>query len=399
VDVTEEREKVRSNGKKSGAILFVLLFIAIVFTAFTAYLKSIDANINLNNIKNLFNSTIQKGVVEEELKLREIRYEAKDRPNFIVYKDLIIKSTLHGITAIDKKGNEKWSFPIKMNKPLLKTKGLNLVAADVGGTMVLAIDQKGVKWEETLEGDIINADISKKGFITVIHEVEGYKGIVRVFDPEGQEVFKRYIIDTFVFSGEVLPSGESVIINSIDISGIGATSCIEFTNLLGNPFAALLPRENLMYPFVFTLEDDSFSIANDTSIICFDRNRNEVWEKKYKKVYSIDVIDDKLFIAAVSSNDTANTSEILFITREGKVLKSYPLKREVNNISTYRDIVAINTGREVYFINSKADLILKYNSLSDVLQVYFFSKDEAAIVTRNSVDIIKIQRGRDNELE
>ena len=61
--------------------------------------------------------------------------------------------------------------------------------------------------------------------------------------------------------------------------------------------------------------------------------------------------------------------------------------------------MAINTGREVYFINSKADLILKYNSLSDVLQVYFFSKDEAAIVTRNSVDIIKIQRGRDNELE
>ena len=121
--------------------------------------------------------------------------------------------------------------------------------------------------------------------------------------------------------------------------------------------------------------------------------------EEIQKVYSIDVIDDKLFIAAVSSNDTANTSEILFITREGKVLKSYPLKREVNNISTYRDIVAINTGREVYFINSKADLILKYNSLSDVLQVYFFSKDEAAIVTRNSVDIIKIQRGRDNELE
>ena len=38
-----------------------------------------------------------------------------------------------------------------MNKPLLKTKGLNLVAADVGGTMVLAIDQKGVKWERLLK--------------------------------------------------------------------------------------------------------------------------------------------------------------------------------------------------------------------------------------------------------
>ncbi len=392
MNVTEERKKVTSSSKKSGIILFILLFIAIMFMAFTAYLKSKNISINSIDINKLFNSVVENRVAEEkELKLWEIRYEAKDRPTFIVYKDLIIKSTLHGITAIDKQGNEKWNFPVKMNKPLLKTKGLNLVAADIGGTMVLAIDQKGIKWEETFEGDIINVDISKKGFITVVHKVEGYKGVVRVFDPEGQEVFKRYIIDTFVFSGEVMPSGESVIINSIDISGIGATSCIEFTDLLGNPFAALLPRENLVYPFVFTLEDDSFSIANDTSIIHFDRNRNEVWEKKYKKVYSIDVIDDNLFIVAVNSNDTANTSEILFITREGKVVKSYPLKREVNNISTYRDIVAINTGREVYFINSKADLVEKYNSLSDVIQVYFFSKDEAAIVTRNCIEIVKFQ--------
>lgn len=392
MNVTEEKGRVRSSNKKSAVILFALLFIGIMFIAFTSYLKSKDINISDVDINELFNRVIQKKADGEEgLKLWEIEFGVKDRPSFIVYKDLLIKSTLHGITAMDKKGDEQWGVPINMNKPLLKTRGTNVVVADIGGKLILSIAQKGVKWEKTIEGNIINADISKKGFITVVHEVEGYKGMVEVFDPEGQEVFKRYIIDTYVFSSEVLPSEDSVIINSIDISGIGAASYMEFTDLLGNPFAALLPRENQVYPLILMLEDNSFTVANDTSIIYFDKNRNEVWEKKYKKVYSIDIIANKLFIVAANNKNTTNTSEIFLINREGKVLKSYPLNAKVNNISTYQDIGAVNTGREVYFINNKGEQIVKYSSMSDVMEVHFLSKNEAAVVTRSSIDIIKIR--------
>ncbi|NSW90019.1 MAG: hypothetical protein HPY74_04910 [Firmicutes bacterium] len=392
MNTTDERATVREGSKKPKVILFILLFIAVLLTAFTAYLRNSDINIDENYIKKLFYDTLhKKGVDEEDIKLWEIEYEAKERPDFAVYKDLLVKCTIYGITAMDKKGNKQWSITVKMNEPMLKTKGQNLLVADIGGRQAFVMDTKGLKWEETFEGDIINADINQKGFITVVHELEKYKGIVKVFSPEGQEIFRRSIIDTFVFSSEVLPSGETVIIHSIDVSGMSAASYIEFTDLLGNPFAALSPCENHVYPFVWALEDDSFAIVNDTSIIYFDKNRSEVWKKEYKRVYSTGVIDDRVFIAAVSSVEGANACKIVLINKAGNIVKDYQLGEEVYNISTYHDTAAINTGREVHFVNGRGDLIVKYSSISDVEEVHFFSKNEAAVVTKNSVDIVRIR--------
>ena len=390
---TKEKATVGESGKKPRIAIFILLFIVILLTAFTAYLKSSDFNIHMdkNFVKNILGVLGKIHLEEDSMKLCEISFEAKEKPAFAVYKDMLIKCTIYGVTAMDKKGNEQWSITAKMNEPLLKTKGHNLLAADIGGRQVLVMDARGLMWEKSFEGDIINAAISQKGFVTVLHELEKYKGIVKVFSPEGQEIFRRAIIDTFVFSSEVLPSGETVIIHSIDISRIGATSYIEFTDLMGNPFAALVPRENHVYPFVLALEDDSFAVVDDTSIVYFDRNRNEVWSKEYKRVYGAGIIDDENFIAAVSSSERTNTCKIEMINKAGDAVGNYQLGDDAYNMNTCQDTAAVNTGREVHFISSKGNLVAKYNSISDIEEVHFFNKNEAAIVARNSIDIVKIR--------
>jgi len=62
----------------------------------------------------------------------------------------------------------------------------------------------------------------------------------------------------------------------------------------------------------------------------------------------------------------------------------------VSNIAAYKDIAAVNTGREVYFIDSKGNLISIYNTISDIKEVHFLNRNEAVLITLNSIYIIKI---------
>ena len=390
---TEEKMSFWKKHKILKTIIFILLFIAILLLAYAAYLKSggLDANtfeIISGKILKVFS---RNAIDDEERKIYEISFESKEKPEFTTYDNIIIKCTLYGITSFDKKGNELWSVTVKLDKPLVKTKGCNVLVYDFGGRQMFILNSKGVEWEKSFDGDIINADINKQGFVTVLHELEDYKGIVKVFSPDGQEIFRRIIANTFIFSGEVFPSGNTVVIHGIDISGIGATSHIEFTDLTGQPYAALRPQEDVIFPFLFVFDDDSFIVANDKTVIYFNKNRNKIWSNDYNKVCGAGILNDKFLVAAVNSKEESDSCVIEIIDRQGNTVGEFrPGDSMVSNIAAYKDIAAVNTGREVYFIDSKGNLISIYNTISDIKEVHFLNRNEAVLITLNSIYIIKI---------
>lgn len=384
-------KEMRKN-KKSGFFLFLLLSVVVIFTAYAAYLKTSNNEFHVLDFKKLIaNITADNPIDEEEPKIIEIKYDAKDKPIFEVYKSHIIKCTLYSVTSIDKKGEEQWSIPILLNKPLMQSNGSKLFIADIGGRALYIIEGGTIKWQTSISGDIINAHINEKGYISVVHEAEGYASAITTFDPSGQEIFKRYIVDTFILSCQVSPSQEHVIINGLDVSGANVSSHVEFTDLLGNPFAALVPKQGEIYPFLLTLKDNSFTLINDDTLIYYDTNREKIWENKYRKIYAAGIIEDRNIVVAAKKDGTRDDdTEVYILNKEGKETRKLNISGKVYNMALWNDIVAVNNKREVYFINSRGNLEKKYTSISDVDKVIFFSNNEAALITKNSIIILKI---------
>ena len=216
-----------------------------------------------------------------------------------------------------------------------------------------------------------------------------------LFDPESQEIFRRYIAETFVISSKVLPSGNQVIINCLDVSGASASSYIEFTDFLGNPFAALVPKEGCMYPVLLVLNDSTFSLLDDTTMICYDKNREKTWENEYERIYACNILSGKYFIIAVKddSDGRSNLTDILIINKNGQEICKQAIDGEVYNIfsSSDHDIAAINNEREVIFINSKGKILGRFSSISDIQKVLILSNNEVAIITKDSMTITEIK--------
>jgi len=391
-----QREKNSTKDSRiSGFLLFLLLVAVIVFIAYKAYLKSNEGNFTNIDIEKLISKALDDSEEVEEKKIVEVKYEIKDKPYFEVYNDWIIKCTIYNVTALDRNGREQWSIPLLLNKPMLKTGKSGLLIVDIGGRNIYFIKDKNIKWQKAVDGDIINADISEDGYVTVVHKMEGYKALVVLFDPEGQEIFRRYIAETFVISSKVSPSGDQVIINCLDVTGANASSYIEFTDFLGNPFAALVPKEGCMYPVLLVLNDSTFSLLDDTTMICYDKNREKTWENEYERIYAGNVLSGKYFIIAVKddSDGRSNLTDILIINKNGQEICKQAIDGEVYNIfvSSDHDIAAINNKREVIFINSKGKILGRFSSISDIQKVLILSKNEVAIITKDNITITEIK--------
>jgi hypothetical protein len=394
MSITEENANLHKPGTKSGVILSLLLFLVVLAVACLAYLKSQGIDLKTVRIGELFSVNTSLNKDKPDKVMFEIGFDVKSRPAFHVYRDLIIRCSNNTIKGINKKGEEVWSLNVSIEKPLLESNGHELLAADLEGKNIYVISGREIKWENKVDGNIINADISADGYVAVVQEQRGYRNIVRVFDPRGMEMFSRNIVHNYVISAKISPLSEQLVINSLDASGVEINPSIEFFDMMGSPFAAKIPQPNTIFPSVWYLDGDLLLAASDSMLVLYDSERNEKWRKEFDRVYSSGVLLGKYVVAAVetsgdkSSRRTASRGIVIY-NSGGQLTGEFHLDEAVKNIRTYSDIIAVNTIREVYFINSRGKFVGKYTSKTDITDVYFFSKLEAAVVTRDRVVIVR----------
>jgi hypothetical protein len=174
---------------------------------------------------------------------------------------------------------------------------------------------------------------------------------------------------------------------------VNATTTFEFTDILGNPFAAKVPIQNEIFPSVWYFSDNSVASVGENVVVFLDKNRDVKWEKEFNGITSSAVLQDKyIAIASAGTGNAAGGSASVteIFGTNGRKAAQYPLPEGVISLNAYSDMLSINTGREVYFINSRGRFAGKYVSKADITGVYFFNKLEAAVVTKTNVAIFHI---------
>jgi len=380
---------------KTPVIMFFLLAAVILAVALLTYMKIQGVDITNFDMQEIVSAFISEDETEEGSRVIELEYDSRSHSSFNVYKGQIIKCTADYIKAVNKKGEEVWSKSLSMRKPMLKTNGSELLVADEGGRQVYVFKGSSIKWEAKTDSDIINAYINENGYVAIVQEAEGYRGMVKVFDPNGVEMLQRSIAENYVVGAYVSPSAENLLINSINTSGIALTSKLELSKVTEeSPFAAIL-KDDMVFVSVLYFKDDSFAAAGDEYLIYFDKAANEEWSRDMGRIYSTSLAAGKYIAAACEDDGTASSLSgkgfrVEIINNKGQVTARYALRDEVLNLSSFNDLIAVNTGREVHFINTRGKLESKVSSKSDILNVYFISRLEAVIVTRSSVEIVKV---------
>lgn len=373
--------KKRENKIKIWVLVVVVVLIITTGTAAFVFVMA-DRSTKEMGITAIFASgTGHPGIFEE---IGNVDLSGLERVRFNTYKDLLIVADKYKIEAYDKRGNKKWSLPVMLANPLLKAGQSGVLLADTGGRIFYFIDDGGILWYGETDGDIVNASINDLGFICVVYEKGGYKGAVVVFDPEGKEVYTRYIADTFVFSSHIFESryrqDQTVIISSMDISGIIPSTYLEFTDISGNPFAGFIPEKGELFPFTLILDYSSFVLHNENKVLLFkDRVKKE--ERNFGAISVLKGLPDGWIAAGVKKNIQDLHSCLILLDSDFNELFSADIDDDINTMDFKNGIIGVNTKREVYFYDTKGILKATYGSVSDIDEVLILDSSHVVVVT------------------
>lgn len=396
MDIPEKNGGQNQTSNLIKFFLFFALVIIVVSTAGMAYLNSSGINIKEISLKEF---------VEEKLLLKkkesfefskiEYRFDVNTHPEFCAHKGFIAKCSKDSVKYINSNGEEVWTYTIDMNKPIVKAAGDYLMVVDIKGKDVIVFSGMNKVWEKKLDSNITNADISKSGYVTVVHENDLARSAVTVFNKQGVRLFDKGKAENYIISSKVSPSGRKVLTNSVHVSGANAGTLLELTDITGKKLAGEKPEENIIYPSIMFIDDNNLFAVGDSKLKILGKDMEDKWEMPIDgKIYSSCIAEGKYAVAAISTGSGilgADKAEVMILDINGKKISNYDVNEEVKNIYSHEGLIAVNTGKHIHFLDTGGKLLGKYNSKMDIKEVHFLEDRVIAAVMKDSIEIIEIK--------
>ncbi len=138
-------------------------------------------------------------------------YPASSSTRFASIGDTLVVLTDSSLRLLDANGEEVWSQPVRMKSPALSSNGSRVVAWDVGGSELYALNESGPLLSlNASDGPFISARFNKNGWLAVTSAKQGYKGSVRVYNMRMKPVFEFHSSRRFVTDACVLGDNSRV---------------------------------------------------------------------------------------------------------------------------------------------------------------------------------------------
>lgn len=391
-DFWKEPEEKKINKKK----ITILVIIAIILIATIA---TTIIYINNKTVRNWIDKNIfQKEKTQNNLPSIEI--EDENNSNIYAFNKYIGILNKNNFKIYDNTGKKEKELTIEITKPIFSYNNRYLAIAEEKGQKLYSIADKEILWEREIEGNISQITINKNGYIAVTIVDTSYKTVVQLFDSQGNSLFKTLLSTTRVASTSISDDNKYLAIAQIDTSGtiiqsnIRIMSIEDAKNNSENAIKKVYNGENndLITNIKYQEKNKLLCMYTDKiNVIKTDETIDTLQEYKDKKVTfaSIELSNASITVEEKSSGLFTADSVVNIINSDNKSTSLYTAEAVTKEIYTSGNIIALNLGAEVEFINTSGWLVKKYTAEQEITNIVL-SNSIAGIIYRDKIEIINL---------
>lgn len=388
--VEPEQKKVN---KKKVIISIIIAIILVIFIAITIIYAN-NKNVRDWIDKNIF----QKEKTQNNLPSIEI--EESDNSSIYAFNKYIGVLNKNNFNIYDSTGKEENKLTLEITKPIFNDDNRYLAVAEEKGQKLYLIEDKDVIWEKEVEGNISQVVVNKNGYVAVTIVDTLHKTVIAMYDNKGDELFKIFLKSTRVASTSISEDNKYLAIAEIDTSGtiiqsnIKIFSIDDVKNNTENSAEKVYNGENndLITNIKYQEKDKLLCMYTDKiTVIKTDETVDTLQEYGDKKVSfaSIDLSNASVTIEEKSSGLFTADSIVNIINSDNKSTSLYTAEAVTKEIYTKNNIIALNLGSEVEFINTSGWLLKRYIAEQEVTNIVL-SNSIAGIVYRDKIEIINL---------
>ena len=381
----QQKSKV---GKTILLIMILLIIIAIMVL------------ISIYFINTEFRNWCDEKVLRKEILQEDTKYIELDGDNntqVYAYDKYICVFRKKTLEFYNKVGTLVDKVELDINKAVFASAGRYMAICEENGHKFYLICGREKIYENQVEGNITQINVSRTGYISVVISNSTYKSIVDLYNRSGKEIFKTNLVNARVADISISQDGKYLAIAEVDLSGIIISSSIQIVSMelaQTNPQEAMLykyeaPTDKLIMNIEYQ-EQNKLICMYDDSIEVLQDNRSDVLLKLENQKLAFMTIESNNRIALleeVSTGEYTADTKLRIINPKTLKEKEYISKDVAKAIETSENKIAINFGSELHIISKNGILLKKYISeieINDIVMaegiIGIFYKDKIQII-------------------
>lgn len=392
-DVWEEvsTQDKKINKKKLIITIIVAILVVLSVVVIGVYYTNKQAREWID--KNIF----RKEVLQD--KVTTIDLKENENSNIYAFNKYIgilnkTKFSIYGNT-----GNEEKTLDIQISNPIWNSANRFLAIAENKGQKFYLILDKEISWETEVEGNISQVHVNKNGYVAIVIVDTSYKTVIKMYDSKGKELFNTYLASTRAVDVSISNDNKYLAIAEVDTSGTIIKSNIKIisidkastdpTNSLENTYQG--EENKLITNIKYQDKNKLVCMYTDSIHEIVDGNDITLLNNENKKVIfqSINLTNNACSIEEKSSGLFTADSVVNIVNTENQQTKQYTADSVTKELYTYGDIIALNLGTEIEFINVDGWLVKRYVANQEITNIVV-SDSIAGIIYRDKIEIINL---------
>lgn len=391
-DFWKDPEEKKINKKK----MIIVTIITIIITILVAI-----AAIYANN-KNARN-WIDKNILQKEKtqnNLPSIEIDESDNSSIYAFNKYIGILNKNNFEIYDNTGKKDKTLTLEITKPIFDSNNRYLAVAEEKGQKIYLIEDKEIKWETEVEGNISQITVNKNGYVAATIVDTSYKTVIQMYDSQGNALFKTFLSSTRVASTSISEDNKYLAIAEIDTLGTMIQSNIKIYSIddaKNNSEESLKKTYNgknndLITDIKYQEKDKLLCMYTDKiKLIKTDETIDNIQEFNDKKISfaSIKLANSTVTVEEKSSGIFTADSVLTIINSDNKSTSIYTTEAVTKEMYTKGDLIALNLGSEVEFINTSGWLVKRYIAEQEITSIVL-SNSVAGIIYRDKIEIINM---------
>ena len=381
-----EPEAKKVNKKKIIITIIVGLIIITLAVFIGIYMNNKDAREWID--KNIF----RKEIVQD--KTTTIELKDGQNSNIYAFNKYIGILNKNKFTIYSNTGNQEKELEIQVSNPLFNSANRFLIIGETNGQKIYVLEDNEISWEAQVEGNISQVHINKNGYVAVVIVDTSYKTVIAVYNPKGKEMFKKFLSTTRTADVDISNDNKYIAIAEIDTSGTIIQSNIRIASM-NEPTAQdeTYKGENnkLITNIKYQDKNKLVCMYTDCIRVIEDKQDNLIINNEDKKItfQSVELTNNLISIEERTSGLFTANSVVKIVNTENKNEKEYTVDSSIKEINTYGNMIALNLGTEVEFINTGGWLVKRYIANQEITQISV-SDNIATIIYRDKIEIINL---------
>ena len=269
---------------------------------------------------------------------------------YVTLSDAVILCSENRIQLFSDSGVQYEDISTVMKAPVAQYNGNNAVVYDAGGSeLYLFADRQCIYRYSTQQGySLISARVNARGWLCVVEQASGYKGSVTVYDASQEPVLTVNISSQFVMDAAISPDCKRVGIITISSgeTSFAATLNIYQTNQ-EEPEETVPVAETPILDMDW--DEEGLWLQYEHGIIRLNSQYRKIsdWANRSLHLQGYTLCGDGFAVEYFSRDRSGALGQLISVDRDGKVLGTMNLSREVLSLTACGRYIAVLTNAQL----------------------------------------------------